>query len=64
MLWGEPVVSGKDIGTVGAWDRGAVLVARHLWCELGLEMTLDTLHSSIVRRGMVQRSRAGLGSGW
>ena len=39
----EPVVSSEDIGAVGAWDWGPVLVARHLWRELGLEMTLDKL---------------------
>src|ERR1700737_3684464 len=26
---------------VGAWDWGPLLVARHLWRELGLEATLD-----------------------
>lgn len=29
------------VDAVGAWDWGPVLVARHLWRELGLEQTLD-----------------------
>jgi transposase len=29
------------VGAVGAWDWGPVLVARHLWRDLGLEQTLD-----------------------
>jgi len=37
------LVSGDDVGAVGAWDWGPLLVARHLWRELGLEMTLDKL---------------------
>jgi len=27
----------SDANAVGAWDWGPVLVARHLWCELGLD---------------------------
>jgi len=39
----DPLVSGDDVGAVGAWDWGPMLVARHLWRELGLEMTIDKL---------------------
>ena len=47
LLHGEPaadqLVSGDDVGAVGAWDWGPMLVAGHLWRELGLEMTIDKL---------------------
>ena len=40
LLTGEtPTRSQAD--AVGAWDWGPLLVARHLWRELGLEATLD-----------------------
>lgn len=31
----------EDVGALAAWDWGPMLVARHLWGELGLESTLD-----------------------
>jgi transposase len=37
------VVNSDAVGAIGAWDWGAMLVARHLWRELGVEMTLDKL---------------------
>ena len=45
MLTGDeaPAVSADGVAAVGAWDWGPVLVARHLWRELGLEQTLDAL---------------------
>src|SRR6516162_3050022 len=50
LLHGEPaadpkLVTDDDVGAIGAWDWGPMLVARHLWCELGLEMTIDSLSS-------------------
>src|SRR6516164_5729104 len=33
----------EDIGALAAWDWGPMLVAGHLWRELGLEATLDKL---------------------
>jgi len=35
-----------DVHAVAAWDWGPMLVARQLWCELGLETTLDRLSRS------------------
>lgn len=45
MLTGNeaPAASAAGVDAVGAWDWGPVLVARHLWRELGLEQTLDAL---------------------
>ena len=50
LLHGEPaadpkLVTDDDVGAIGAWDWGPMLVARHLWCALGLEMTIDSLSS-------------------
>ena len=39
----EPSAEGDDVGAIGAWDWGPMLVAAHLWRELGLEKTVDTL---------------------
>src|SRR6516164_9859014 len=36
----------RDAVAVGAWDWGVMLVARHLWRELGLEAIVDALASS------------------
>src|SRR6516164_4430088 len=33
----------EDIGALAAWDWGPMLVAGHLWRELGVEATLDKL---------------------
>src|SRR5712691_10742407 len=43
MLTGEeaPAAPAPRVDAVGAWDWGPVLVARHLWRELGVEQTLD-----------------------
>ncbi len=47
LLHGETAsthsVSRDDVRAVAAWDWGPMLVARHLWRELGLEATLDRL---------------------
>jgi hypothetical protein len=37
------VVNTDAVAAIGAWDWGPMLVARHLWRELGVEMTLDKL---------------------
>ena len=36
----------RDAVAVGAWDWGVMLVARHLWRELGLEAIVDALAPS------------------
>jgi hypothetical protein len=46
-LHGEAVPAGairrEDVHAMAAWDWGPMLAARHLWCELGLEVTIDRL---------------------
>lgn len=44
-------VRADDVQALAAWDWGPMLVARQLWRELGLEITLDRLS----RRGRGQR---------
>lgn len=41
LLQGKRAASSGKIDAVGAWDWGPMLVARHLWRELGLEKILD-----------------------
>ena len=41
LLQGEPTSTPQKMDAVGAWDWGPMLVARHLWRELGLEKILD-----------------------
>jgi len=36
-------VKGEDVSSVGAWDWGGVLAARHIWQALGLEEIIDQL---------------------
>jgi hypothetical protein len=47
LLHGEAVpdggLRGEDVRAVAAWDWGPMLVAGHLWRELGLEAALDRL---------------------
>jgi transposase len=47
LLHGEAVpdggIRGEDVCAVAAWDWGPMLVAGHLWRELGLEAALDRL---------------------
>ena len=43
ILTGEQEPKRKDVDAVGAWDWGPILVARHLWKELGLEAIIDSL---------------------
>jgi len=45
----ERAVRREDVHAMAAWDWGAMLAARHLWCELGLEAVLDRLTGG--RRG-------------
>lgn len=33
----------KEVSAIGAWDWGPMLVARHLWQQLGLEAIIDSL---------------------
>src|SRR6516225_8428582 len=40
---GDGRVAHKDIGAVGAWDWGPLLVARRMWSDLDLDTTLDQL---------------------
>src|ERR1700687_1146592 len=62
-LWhGEPVpdggIRGEDVRAVAAWDWGPMLVAGHLWRELGLEATLDKLAQSGRREATALSDRA------
>ena len=41
LLQGKGAASSGKIDAVGAWDWGPMLVARHLWREVGLEKILD-----------------------
>jgi transposase len=47
LLHGEATPEGairrEDVHAMAAWDWGPMLAARHLWCELGLEVTIDRL---------------------
>ena len=43
LLKGEKAGPGEVARAVGAWDWGPLLVARHLWRELGLEAILDQI---------------------
>jgi transposase len=47
LLHGDAVapdsVKREDVDALGAWDWGVMLAARALWCELGLDSTLDRL---------------------
>lgn len=43
LLKGEKTGPGEVARAVGAWDWGPLLVARHLWRELGLEAILDQI---------------------
>src|ERR1700747_1887667 len=40
---GKPSVEADDVGAIGAWDWGPMLVAAHSWRAVGLGMTIDTL---------------------
>jgi transposase len=39
----EPSLGVPEVQPLGAWDWGPVLMARRLWCELGLDETLQKL---------------------
>jgi transposase len=43
LLKGEETGGRPEAQAVGAWDWGPLLVARHLWRELGLESMLDRI---------------------
>src|SRR6201997_422147 len=38
---GAPEAQGDDVGAIGAWDWGGMLVAQKMWSDLGLHATLD-----------------------
>jgi hypothetical protein len=42
LMDGASAAPAGRVDAMGAWDWGPLLVARHLWRELGLETTLDT----------------------
>jgi len=46
----QPKASPSEAVALGAWDWGVMLVARHLWKELGLEAILDALADDRGRR--------------
>jgi transposase len=62
LLHGEAVpdraIREENVGAVAAWDWGPMLVARLLWCELGLEATLDRLATPTRRDGTTLSDRA------
>jgi hypothetical protein len=43
ILGGAPAQAAEKVEAVGAWDWGPMLVAQHLWRELGLEAIIDRL---------------------
>ncbi len=43
LLRGEKESSSQQAQAVGAWDWGPMLVARHLWRQLGLEAIVDRI---------------------
>ncbi len=60
ILKGETTKTPKrEAVAIGAWDWGVMLVARHLWKELGLEEILDALaESSGAGRELADRALA------
>src|SRR6516162_2429822 len=62
LLHGEAVpdraIREENVGAVAAWDWGPMLVARLLWCELGLEATLDRLATPTRRDATTLSDRA------
>ena len=48
----------EDVQALAAWDWGPMLVARHLWRELGLEATLDKLSRRQRREATTLSDRA------
>jgi len=63
LLHGEAMpdraIQRDDVSALAAWDWGPMLVARHLWCALGLEATLDRL-ASPTRREVARLSDRAL----
>jgi len=43
ILGGAPSPAAEKVEALGAWDWGPMLVAQHLWRELGLEAIVDRL---------------------
>src|SRR5947209_8742259 len=48
----------EDIGALGAWDWGGMLVARHIWRELGLDERIDQLSGRNRSHGVPLSDRA------
>lgn len=55
---GDQALRREAIEAVGAWDWGPMLVARQLWCELGLQATLDRLAGPVRRDAVALGDRA------
>jgi len=55
---GDHALRREAIEAVGAWDWGPMLVARRLWCELGLQATLDRLAGPVRRDAVALSDRA------
>jgi transposase len=55
ILTGEqkPKRKSKDVDAVGAWDWGPILVARHLWKELGVEAIIDSVSNAKERESQL-----------
>jgi transposase len=53
-----PRVKPSDLSAVGAWDWGVLLVARHLWKQLGLQTILDSTQKGGVYRDLSDRTLA------
>ena len=62
LLHGEAVpdraIREENVSAVAAWDWGPMLVARLLWCELGLKATLDRLATPTRRDATTLSDRA------
>jgi transposase len=53
-----PVVEPVNLSAVSAWDWGVLLVARHLWEQLGLQAILDSAHKGGVHGELSDRALA------
>ena len=53
-----PQIKTEAVGALGAWDWGGMLVARHIWHELGLEERIDQLSGRNRSHGVLLSDRA------
>ena len=60
LIKGEtaPPAGVVDLSAVGAWDWGVLLVARHLWEQLGLQAIVDSAQKSEVHGELSDRALA------